>query len=61
MPATTAMDPYTGAAVHQRAGLTWVPRGEYLMQPAYVANYVPQTVSQTSYVPRVVCNRFRCR
>jgi hypothetical protein len=53
-PAQTVFDPVTGAAVQQPAGLYWVPRGRYEVQRVYQPALVPQTVTQTTYMPRLV-------
>jgi len=54
VPAQTVLDPVTGAAVYQPAGLHWVPRYRAETQTVYHPNFVPQTVAQTNYVTRMV-------
>jgi hypothetical protein len=56
LPASAAVDPLTGRAVYQRAGLYWTqtPGGSYEVQKVWRPNVVPQQVQQTSYVPQTV-------
>ena len=47
----------TGACVHQRAGLYWVPNIRHEVQRVWMPNVVAQQVSETTMVPRLAARQ----
>ena len=60
LPRMSYVNPLTGLETSQRAGLYWIPRpraGTWTSERVLVPNFVPQQVTQTSYVPETVTRK----